>query len=179
MLALLSACSNTTKQTAQYYLLMSDSNTGGQKSRDNAVNIKLYLQNIRLPQYLKQPKLVILKEGNQLHFSHYHLWAESVEQGISKIVKQQLPQVTWFNKMHADAISLVIEVDDFYPTTQGEVILKGRYWLQQGEKIKLINFSYTTSLESDGFVNAVKQMQSLLILFSADIEKAAIKFHLQ
>jgi len=175
VLGFLTACSTSPSNTVKYYLL-TPSKAVMNKVDSQKVNVKnnatmrLYIQNIHLPRYLQQPQLVMLKAQNQLHFSHYHLWAEDVEQSISKTLKQHLP-VIWLNKAEPKAINLTIEIDDFYPTQQGKVIFRGRYWLQQQDTIIQQPFNYMASLNEAGFGNAIEQMHALVVLLARNINK--------
>ncbi len=181
LIMLLSACSSSRENKIEYYLLtpynesLKPLNIDHQQL-DSRKKIALYLQDVRLPQYLKQMQLVMLKGDNQLHFSHYHLWAENIEQSIRKTLKQTLTQVAWLNNQRVNTeaskqVNLIIEIDNFYPTIQGKVVLTGRYWLQNSDLNKQVNFTFVEPLQQDGFAAAVKQMHSLLELLAIDIEK--------
>ncbi len=170
------ACATTQKKALQYYLLSSNEVESINKNMQQVeqipiTNTYLYIENIQLPNYLQQPQLVLFKAPNQLHFSRYHLWAESVEKSINKTLKQQLSSVIWLTKVNNKAVSLTLEIDNFYPTQEGKVILTGRYWLKSSNQIQQINFAYHNALEQDGFANATVQLHSLLVKLASDINK--------
>jgi hypothetical protein len=174
VLGSLAACATTKTHTLQYYLLnpnhVEDINKNTQQAKQgDTTNTYLYLENIQLPNYLQQPQLVLFKAPNQLHFSRYHVWAESVEKSINKTLKQQLSSVVWLTKINEKAVSLTIEIDNFYPTQQGEAILTGRYWLKHNNQIRQINFAYHRALEHDGFTDATVQLHLLLVKLANDI----------
>ncbi len=185
LITLLSACTSSREYKVTYYLLTPYSAQAEpfevlHQQVEASKKIALYLQDVRLPQYLKQMQLVMLKSDNQLHFSRYHLWAENIEQSIRKSLKQALTQVVWLNQSMnietSNPVNLVIEIDDFYPTIQGKVVLTGRYWLQNSDLNKQVNFTFVEPLQQDGFAASVKQMHALLELLAIDIEQSLSLF---
>jgi len=179
---LLFSCAEAPSPQLTYYLLNTPVVTPV-KQLPEKNNTGLVIDEIVLPQYLKQPSLVMLMAENQLHFSHYHLWAESLEQSIHKVLwllltyPEQATQDNLFNKLH-----VTVEIDNFFPSEQGKVILSGRYWLTtSGSKVnkKLYKkyeyeFNFTQNINADGYSQAVKQMLDLLEQLSKEINKKAI-----
>ena len=182
---LLFSCAQAPTPKVSYYLLNApEHNLAGDNEQTVvggehkvAGDHKIILDNVILPQYLKQSSIVMLMNENQLHYARYHLWGESLQQGITKLIKQAL---TITNKQQS--LHLTIEIDHFYPTDQTNVILSGRYWLSMTEaEVKnnqyVFNFAFKQALKADGYGQAVKQMHVLIKQLAAQINQHAVAFN--
>ena len=86
---LLGACSSNTPKKTQYYLLNSPTNINATAiNNENTQNIAIKL--LELPDYLKQPSLVLQLSSHQLHYSHFHMWAEPLQSSFSQALSQDL-----------------------------------------------------------------------------------------
>ncbi len=170
VLMLLTACGNPKVPVTHYYLL-----SAGQEQSEHQTEpttSRLYLADIRLPQYLKQDHLVMKLSENKLHFSRYHQWAEGLAQAFAKSIKQQVHTANFVLRPSDSELSLVIEIDDFYPTEQGQVILTGRYWVNHHnapDTAIAVPFNLRASLTTTGFEHAVKKMHLLVVLLAKQI----------
>ncbi|NMH59380.1 PqiC family protein [Alteromonas ponticola] len=159
-----------------YYLLHSphSDNKAGQQP-----GYQLSLQKLVLPEYLKQRSLVMQTSPTTLHFSPQHVWAEPVQSGMIKALEDSLWQqhqilsVPAGLAQHNDALSsadVAIVVDDFLPTSDGQAVLRGKYWIMYADQSKTMHiFNLQRPLEEDGFDHAVLQMQQLVAELSGHI----------
>jgi len=159
----LSSCAQSPAPEVNYYLLDTANVTTKNLANNNQQESLLIKKNniiiddILLPQYLKQSSIVMLIGENRLHYAHYNLWGENLAQGVSKLIQQSIGQIN-----SPEPIHLTIEIDHFYPTEQGSVILSGRYMLTLKKDKKLFKFTLTQDLHEDGYSEAVKKMQLLI-----------------
>lgn len=160
---------------------------------------RLILDDIVLPEYLKQPSLVMLVSGNQLHYAHYHVWGESLEQGIKKTLtlflnhlfgqqqlnQQQVGKLLVLEKNDVNkTLHLSLEIDHFYPTDQGDVILTGRYWFNGSSskvnnlsyKKNTVEFNFKQSIIANGYSQTVKQMHVLLGKLANNINQQTLVY---
>lgn len=127
---------------------------------------------IKLAEYLQQPNLAIQVGANQIYFSPLDVWADPLQQGISKAlikalnlkdqqhhyVSAQSPQSLWAQT------TISVRIDHFHPTDNSQVIMDGIFWLQQNEQQPraAIPFSFNAPLEGDGYSHSVSKLHSLL-----------------
>jgi len=164
---LLMSCAEAPVAQVHYYLL----NTPSLKKSEQApLSTKkqnlLTIKQVVLPQYLNQASIVMLIDHNQLHYARYHVWAENLNIAITKQIKHVIAQ----QNNVSNSTQVTIEIDHFYPTEQSEVILAGHYRFKKANNDKqLVNFSFKQALKSDGYAQAVLQMQQLVTLLAQDI----------
>lgn len=166
---LLAACSANTPQKSQYYLLNSPTSTNNVNIRhENSQKITLTL--LELPDYLKQPSLVLQLSNHQLHYSHFHMWAEPLQSSFLEALTQDLNNIN--SRLHYFVIAassqetssdvVFVKVNAFHATHQSQAILTGTYWLQGKDVTDQIaehNFNLTVALNQDGYEHAVEQMR--------------------
>ena len=177
------ACSSAPEAEINYYLLNSPNLIKQPiKSANYQANINIVINEIYLPQYLKQPSLVMLIGLNKLHFSHYNLWGENLTQGIKKSLSQEFVKLHLMDNNNTDKtpthqVRLSLVIDHFYPTDQSQIILAGHYNLtadQAMSKTKVVKvFKFEQAIEKDGFTQTVIQMRSLLTQLAQQIGKDA------
>ncbi|WP_414830362.1 membrane integrity-associated transporter subunit PqiC [Alteromonas sp. H39] len=156
----------------QYYLLHSPN--GSLKQHDDATVITL--DQLLLPEYLKQRSLAIQTGSTTLHFSPKHVWAEPISnsfvQALSTALAAEGLNVLPASRrsLNEEAATVSIQIDDLISTWQGEVVLKGRYWVDTPDSDGVSeHFDYRIRLEQDGFPHAVDMMREAIIRLSADI----------
>ncbi len=168
----LSGCTSSPKEQTQYYLLnqhsvLSDGSLQPKKSELKQIN----LAKIKLPEYLSQPYLVMQLNDHQLHYASFHLWAESLQSGISKSLQTDLNNINSpfqfnLNMTNSSAqYSLVLEINHFYPTNNSNVILTGKFALLNNQGAFLIpetSFKFSADLEKNGYQNSVSEMRGLI-----------------
>lgn len=159
-------------QPKSYYLLappMAPTETGG--IGDNRPTV--VIESVALAEYLRQSGLVLQSGQNQLSISRTHLWAESLDQSVPKVLLGQLQQKSndyRFYLKFSDYVSqtdyrLRLHIESLQATDLGEVVTKGRYQLISSADTAnpvSVNFYFKQNLKADGYAEAVEQMQVLL-----------------
>lgn len=163
--------------TLQYYLLHSTSASSNLNSVNN--HNELLLKKIVLPEYLKQRGLVYQTSETNIHIATDHLWAEPIEQGIEQTLKQAF-QTNGIRLLTSHVGSqtahnqLILRIDDFIATWQGDVILRGQYELINTRDNAPITreFYIILPLEKDGFSSSVIVMRHAITQLAEQISKA-------
>ncbi|NRA19116.1 MAG: membrane integrity-associated transporter subunit PqiC [Oceanospirillaceae bacterium] len=165
-LLLLGGCSLAPpEKPISYYLLDSEPKKLGQKASSQR-----YLVNpIMLPDYLNQMNLVIRDADQRVHVAYYHSWVDSLANSVRRVLIRELNETNrdyGFTANCQGCKKINIQINHFYPTTAGEVILSGEYSIQ-GEIHR--NFLITVNLNVDGYPHSVKKMQSALRILAKQI----------
>ncbi len=174
---LLSACSSA-PHSLTYYLLHATSNTS---YTVNDASSAVVIDQITLPEYLKHRGLVYQTSDTNLHISTSHLWAEPVDEGVTKSLTSALAskQVSLLRPDHyasEEAIHMALHISDFVSTYEGDVILSGRYVITRvGGKSQTFPFVFKTPLDDDGFSSSVKSMRVTINQLAEDIRKTVNK----
>lgn len=169
LVMMVSACSSNAPAKTQYYLLNSPTNTSASiVSNENQQNITVSL--LELPEYLKQPSLVLQLSSHQLHYSHFHMWAEPLQNSFSQALLDDLNQQD--NRFHyidnatvtskASIETITIKVSAFHATHQSQALLTGTFWVQNSNMVKQPQphkFTLTLSLDKNGYEHAVEKMR--------------------
>ena len=75
---------------AKFYVLTTQSAFSEQAAADKLVRYKLGLRPVEVPAYL-QTKLMVVRTGtNEIHFAEFDRWAEPLDEGISRVMKEAL-----------------------------------------------------------------------------------------
>ena len=76
----------------------------------------------------------------------------------------------WTNPAQPEYI-LDIQLDDFIPTYDGRLVLKGKFRLEtDGAPPQIVRFNYWLPLNKDGFAFSVSQMRLLIDKFTNDVD---------
>jgi len=150
------------------------------KPIENRADALIALNKIIVPDFLKQRNLVIRQQNQQISIANFHSWADDLPESIRRVVINDLNRNNRkyrITKYCSDCPVLSISIDHFYPTDDGSVMLAGSYVLDSNSSAESIRetFSFTGTLRSDGFTEAVFQMRQLLRLLSDDINLRALK----
>lgn len=167
----LSGCASQSTQL-QYYLLHSPAASYPQHNEA----VEVTLDQLLLPEYLKQRSLAIQTGPATLHFSPKHVWAEPISNSFVQALSTALT-VEGVNVLPASRLSLQenaatfsIQIDDMIATWQGEVVLKGRFWVDGPSSDRMSqHFDYRIRLQQDGFPHAVETMREAINRLGADI----------
>ncbi len=181
---LMTACSSKNTAKTQYYLLNSPTleNTMGV---NNLNTPRVVITLLELPDYLKQPSLVLQLSDHQLHYSQFHIWAEPLQSSITESLIQELNTQdnlhnysVLLNPSSSAESEVSIKITAFHSTHQSQVILAGNYWLHDKNKKKSEkshHFNLTIALDSDGYPNAVAQLRNLVTQLAHEITKNLTK----
>jgi uncharacterized lipoprotein YmbA len=169
---LLGACSSAPAKKTQYYLLNSPTVTGAVNTDNMHNNNRQHLgiTLLELPDYLRQPSLVLQLSSHQLHYSHFHMWAEPLQNSFTQALAQDLNNIdSHFHYIvtpeKSQVTAVVINITAFHATHQSQALLKGTYWLQskiEGNPEKEHNFTLTVALNENGYEHAVEQMRKVI-----------------
>ncbi|AXT37428.1 membrane integrity-associated transporter subunit PqiC [Alteromonas sp. BL110] len=167
----LSACSSA-PNALTYYLLHSTSDTSVLHSEAKQIAV---LDKVTLPEYLKHRGLVYQTSDTNLHISTSHLWAEPVDEGLTKALTSALGlnNVALVRPDHyasEGALHISLYINDFVSTYEGEVIFSGQYAITRtSEEASIHPFMFKAVLSNDGFASSIKAMRSAIEKLAKDI----------
>ena len=156
----------------KYYQLNDVTNFAADKKQleiDSKEYVQLY--GIKVPDYLKQSKLVLRTAPYEIHFSASNLWVQTPEKEIRASLLSDLNrQSEQYYFVNYDPLvttqiqhQLFIDITHFYPTENSDVLLLGSWKLtsDNGER-QDHQFQFTIELNSDGYAHAVSQQRAIL-----------------
>ena len=179
LLFTLAACSTSKAPMKQFYML--NSHTPLISASPKEVKRVVVVDRILLADYLKRPNLVMQIEGNQLYYSDIDLWAENLQTGIHNTLLAWLNDKATETRFIAynspDATGnlerLVISIERFMPTDQGQVITSGQYWhvnkAQTDGLTSQESFAFTSELSQQGYSHSVTLLAEQLLKLSHQI----------
>lgn len=177
LVGFLSACSSA-PSSLTYYLLHTTDDATYVTQEDRTVVV---LDKVTLPEYLKHRGLVYQTSDTNLHISTSHLWAEPVDEGLTKaltsaLVAQRVSLIRPDHYTSEEVIHLALYISDFVSTYEGEVIFSGQYVITQvSGKAQIHRFVFKAPLENDGFSSSIKAMRSTIGKLAEDVKKTANK----
>ena len=175
----LAGCATSSSSNINYYLLDSGTSavTGGKQVTEPRPLVLLGA--VELSELLRQSSLLVQLEDHQMHYALQHVWAEPLSEAIPRALLKDMRQrsnnfnfergtTEWFGK---EKYRLKIQIDQFYPNAQQQVVLSGRYWLttSEGGETLARDFSLTGTLTQDGYGHAVVKMRRLVGLLSESL----------
>ena len=154
-------------EKVNYYLLSGAKATVQQEKQPESL---ILLDNIQLPDYLKQQYIVMQLNENQLQFSNQHQWAERLEMSMEKVLLSELNQasdkqlfLSYKQDKQAEAKGrLDIAVEHFLITDKSQVVLSGEFFVHRDKEVKRVPFLLKKDLTSDGYPHAISQMRQLV-----------------
>ncbi|MBV1905172.1 MAG: PqiC family protein [Pseudomonadales bacterium] len=175
LFGLISCTSQALKDS--YYSLVLASDELSVSPVDNKILGRMIIGPVRLPAYLSRRGLALQVGSNQVETANHHFWAEPLDEGISKVLIQDLSvllrQVTvdrdagrWASSSNC---RLRLEFDKFHATTEATVVSAGRYWLSSKELNIKWEFNMSRQLPSDGYAVSVNELRSLLAVLAEEI----------
>lgn len=119
---------------------------------------------VRLPAYLRQAGVVVQTDVNQIHAASYNLWAEPLEEGIMRVLRQQLAR-----RVPATEVLTRLEVGitEFHGDLSGKVRLRGDWCLRVNGSDVRSAFSLTRTQGRSG-ISAMLETQLQLLEDLAD-----------
>lgn len=177
----LAACSST-PSNLNYYLL--DSGMGSGTIMDTPHGVAedrplVLLSEVTLTEFLRQSNLLVQLEDHEMHYAMNHIWAEPLRDAIPNVVLKDLRVASsdyyferggseWFGK---EAYRINIQIDQFHPNAQQQVVLSGRYWIRNIETDTTVarDFALTETLTQDGYGHAVVKMRRVMSVLSDHI----------
>jgi len=177
---LLQACTSPAEKI-NYYLLHTPSADSVKMVNPQAP--KIVLGKIQLADYLRQDSLVLQLSEHELFYAPRDIWAETLQTAIAKALlfdlNQQSSDFQYINHTSAKPGSvryeLTLEVEHFLATDKSQVVTTGSYRLTNqatGEQLLLEPFYLQQILEKDGYPHAVKQLRTLILALSHNINRS-------
>lgn len=168
IIMLLTACSANTPNKTQYYLLNSPTNiTSLVQNNESQQNVSIKL--LALPEYLKQPSLVLQLSSHQLHYSHFHMWAEPLQSSFSQALIEDLNQKDkrfhYINSINTPqktpTNTINVSITAFHATHLSQALLTGTFWQENtsATEHQTNNFAIALPLNQNGYEHAVEQMR--------------------
>ncbi|PAU70971.1 PqiC family protein [Vreelandella alkaliphila] len=158
---LLSACASSVTPPSRYML-----------PSENAVSSPsqpigtLQVRSPRLAHYLDVDGIVMQLDDITLNEAREHQWAESIGRQLERVLRAQLSQeLTSIQVVHADgnapeALTLLLEVDQFQGRHDGRAVTSGQWQLRGADNnlLALKSFSAETELQQDGYPALVRSL---------------------
>ena len=169
-------CNSQPTPTSHYYMLNQQLDTQSMAKVSPIKQIQL-----NLPEYLKQPNLVLQLSKHELSYAYYHTWAESLDDAIQKslnqdlkaLVKEQDKNLTEAKTTPSKRVNLTLNIDHFYATINSEVLLAGSYTFVNTQQTQALspqyNFTFKANIEADGYPHSVAKMRGLIQELAQDI----------
>jgi len=110
---LTTGCLSPRNDPSQFYVLAASADT----ARAAPADLTIGLGPITLPQYLHRPQMVTRTGEYQMTMSEVHRWAEDLEAGIARVMREDLQRVTGANQvlsypwLASRTVRYAIEVD--------------------------------------------------------------------
>jgi len=90
-----------------------------------------------VPGYLAKPGLVTIRGGNEVGYAYTNLWAEPLDQGLSRAVAEDLSRTSRLRAFGFSptvlppdhAYEVWIRLERFEGTDSGQVVLRARWWV--------------------------------------------------
>jgi len=178
VLLTIAGCSATPATQATYYRLANHA-PSGRIAVDSSAPV-LVIERLELAEFLLQSGLVLQQGDNLLQVSRQHLWAESLDVALPKVLQSDLQSAATAFHIYiqgkdfiaSTTYNLRLQIDNFQFTDTGLALLTGQYQLvnaMAGTERLRRNFSFTRDLEQDGYPHAVAQLQTLLEMLARQI----------
>jgi uncharacterized lipoprotein YmbA len=134
---------------------------------------------VQLPDYLDRRGIAMQLGSNQIQTANHHLWAEPLEEAISKVLVRDIANLLNGVAVDRDAgrwtdagdCRLRIEFDKFHATDRSRVVSSGRYWVTSSDSEARQEFDVTESLSADGHANAVAALRRSLGTLASQISE--------
>lgn len=159
----MAGCSQTENISTSYYIL---SQPSASSNNVNIIDVGATAVKVYLPEYLKQPYLVIETDEHKLHYSHQNMWAQSLAADIEHMLKSNLKVKSSIDKNSSNPLEVFIHF--FHVNESGTVVLEGQFKNQNGVAK---DFNIKGQLDNAGYQASVKVMSKLVIQLADQINK--------
>ncbi|OUR66647.1 hypothetical protein A9Q77_11125 [Marinomonas sp. 42_23_T18] len=168
-------CNSQPTPTSHYYML------NQQLDIENLTGVSPIKKiQLTLPEYLKQPNLILQLSEHELSYAYYHMWAENLDEAITKSLQLDLKALVKSVKPEVDKIvstkeraNLVLNIDHFYATIDSKVVLAGNYTLVNTQQTLALSpqysFAFNTDIDENGYPNSVAKMRLLVQQLAQDV----------
>lgn len=169
LISSLLGCGNRSPKT-EYYIL---------SSKIPAIDIEVDYQNkiklfkVNIPSYLDRNSIVLRNSsGVKLDIAEYNVWAENLDRGIERILKDVLRpelalyQITFEQRLSGNNIpQLSLDILRFDSTLGADSVLEA-YWILSGKNGEMLDqgFFYNKIPSGNTFESLVKAQSELIVL---------------
>lgn len=141
LLLLAGGCAVTgvgTTQPTQFYVLRTlDVTAGRAEALPGKEDLSVSVGPVELAAYLKRPHIVTLSEGNEVRLADFSRWAEPLEEGINRVLSENLSLLLGTNRVIAHGprslaqprYTVAVKVTRLDGRLGGEVLLSARWGL--------------------------------------------------
>lgn len=151
IILMVSGCKST-PQTSNYYLIES---TASKYKLSSVQQIALYP--IQLSDYLRSTSLHVKSNSGQVSYSSTDFWAEQPSKMLWRAIQQNLEDQTGHHVLASydaprNCAQIKIRVDELSPSTTGNVVTSGRWFISVEDKTLQTNkFSFSGKIDNDGY----------------------------
>lgn len=178
LVSALGACGSNPVDDNYYSLVLAaDDAASAQRSAD--ATTRLTVGPVDLPEYLQRRGLAMQIGDNRIHTANHNLWAEPLDEAISKVLVRDIAAMSADVSVERDAgrwtrsgnCRLRIEFDKFHATDRSTVVSAGRYWLLAGDSETREEFAISERLYADGHAHAVSALRQSLKTLATDMSE--------
>lgn len=170
---LFAGCAATEPEPVYFVLTGSHS---GVTATHPASAVNVYVRRIEVPAYLGKPGLVTIKGGSEVNYADTYLWAEPLDQGLSRAVAEDLSQKSRFRAFGFSPTVLPpehtydvwIRLERFEGTDTGQAVLRARWWVSTAGSSDSIG-GRTTEIRRSGWHPG--DYGALIQLFRSEVQE--------
>ena len=180
--AVIASCANT--QPARFYVMnpVLKSSTA-ESSQSSGEDLYLEIGPVSVPAYLERPQIVTRTGGNELHVEDFHLWAESFEHNITRVLAENLSaalstdRIEFYPVQNSSPVDYRISVDivQFDANQTGQVVLVARWQVLDsdgGPVLPLQRSRFEETIELVSYDSIAAGMSRLLSQLSQQLAAA-------
>ena len=169
MLFILVGCGSMGATPIRYYLI----DPVEQQALQDKNDLSIQILNLSIPQYLQRFQIATRSGTNQLMFADNHQWGENFQKNLQRTMARNLANLLNTPDIGTPVtrsgsvpeFTLLVYIEQFDQTSRGQVILAGRFQVNDGLSHKVLT---TRSFEFEGrridrtdYSQMVVSMQSL------------------
>lgn len=148
-----------------------------------ARHLKIGLGPVDIPEMLDRPQIITRAGAHRLEFAEFDRWAGSLQNGISRVLAENLSVLLntedvvaypWGGDVRVD-YQVVVEVIGFDAVLNEQARLNVRWKLRQGEQGEVLKGGrslFTQRIEGQGYETVVAALNRTLDRFSREITEA-------
>lgn len=172
----LTACGSNPVEDNYYSLVLAADDVTAPVDNGES-NAHLIVGPVQLPEYLERRGIAMQIGANQVQTANHHLWAEPLEEAISKVLVRDIASLASGVTVERDAgrwtdtgnCRLRIEFDKFHATDRARVVSSGRYWVSSADGEVRQEFDLAETLYGDGYAQAVAALRQSLRTLATQI----------
>jgi len=162
-------------EPAPVYFVLTGSHSGVTTTHP-ASALNVYVRRIEVPAYLAKQGLVTIKGGSEVNYADTYLWAEPLDQGLSRAVAEDLSQKSRLRAFGFSPTVLPpdhtydvwIRLERFEGTDDGQAVLRARWWISTAVSSNSIG-GRTTEIRRSGWRPG--DYGALIELFRSEVQE--------